>query len=270
MSSLSIPGTAGRWAIAAQSCIHDDGGQHWSPQASGVVCTLQLGLLHRRPYRLGGRRNGLALSARHVGRRPRHARRRPEPGSANRCSCRSLNKIRFVSDRQGWAIGCSSAMYPGGVFVTRDGGRSWQRRLRRVRRRDRPDDGRSLRRPQCDPWRPARATCHDQRGRLWERKARLQHGPTGSPCDADRSAELWLAGRRRRLDRLDRRPRRLVATAAGQTARMRRALRLHGAGRPRRQDAGSPDRPAPAFSARPTPAGRGTPRQRASPCLCGR
>ncbi len=37
----------------------------------------------------------------------------------------ALHKIRFVTDRQGWAIGCSSAMYPGGVFLTRDGGRSW-------------------------------------------------------------------------------------------------------------------------------------------------
>ena len=38
----------------------------------------------------------------------------------------ALHKIRFLTDRQGWAIGCSSAMYPCGVFLSRDGGRSWQ------------------------------------------------------------------------------------------------------------------------------------------------
>src|SRR5205807_944146 len=38
----------------------------------------------------------------------------------------AIHKVRFVSDRQGWAIGCSSSMYPSGVFLTRDAGRSWQ------------------------------------------------------------------------------------------------------------------------------------------------
>ncbi len=38
----------------------------------------------------------------------------------------ALRKIRFLTQRQGWAIGCPSAMFPVGVFLTRDAGRSWQ------------------------------------------------------------------------------------------------------------------------------------------------
>ena len=38
----------------------------------------------------------------------------------------ALRKIRFWTQRQGWAVGCPSAMFPGGAFTTRDGGRSWQ------------------------------------------------------------------------------------------------------------------------------------------------
>ena len=38
----------------------------------------------------------------------------------------ALRKIRFVTQRQGWVIGCPSAMFPGGAFITRDAGRSWQ------------------------------------------------------------------------------------------------------------------------------------------------
>jgi photosystem II stability/assembly factor-like uncharacterized protein len=37
----------------------------------------------------------------------------------------ALKKVKFFGARQGVAIGESSAMYPGGVFFTADGGRSW-------------------------------------------------------------------------------------------------------------------------------------------------
>jgi hypothetical protein len=38
----------------------------------------------------------------------------------------ALRKIRFLTERQGWAVGCPSAMFPGGTFLTRDAGQSWQ------------------------------------------------------------------------------------------------------------------------------------------------
>jgi photosystem II stability/assembly factor-like uncharacterized protein len=38
----------------------------------------------------------------------------------------AVRKIRFLSQRQGYAIACPSAMFPGGAFLSRDAGRSWQ------------------------------------------------------------------------------------------------------------------------------------------------
>ena len=54
------------WAVGDQGVIlhTDDGGQHWSPQVSGVTCTLQLRLFRRCSQRLGRRRHGVSLSAR--------------------------------------------------------------------------------------------------------------------------------------------------------------------------------------------------------------
>ncbi len=115
------------WAVGDHGTIlhTDDGGQHWSPQASGVVCTLNSVCFidARIGWAAGGMAwpflhdtSGVVLATRDGGRTWRR----------ELVLLPTLYKIRFVSDRQGWAIGCSSAMYPGGVFVTRDGGRSWQ------------------------------------------------------------------------------------------------------------------------------------------------
>ena len=38
----------------------------------------------------------------------------------------ALRRIGFFDAQHGWAIGCPSAMYPSGVFVTDDGGRNWR------------------------------------------------------------------------------------------------------------------------------------------------
>jgi photosystem II stability/assembly factor-like uncharacterized protein len=115
------------WAVGDHGTIlhTDDGGQRWSQQPSGVVCTLNSVCFvdARIGWAAGGMAwpflhdtSGVVLATRDGG---RTWLREPVLLPA-------LHKIRFVSDRQGWAIGCSSSMYPGGVFVTRDGGRSWQ------------------------------------------------------------------------------------------------------------------------------------------------
>ena len=112
------------WAVGDHGTIlhTDDGDQHWSPQASGVVCTLNSVCFidARIGWAAGGMAwpflhdtSGVVLATRDGGRTWRR----------ELVLLPTLYKIRFVSDRQGWAIGCSSAMYPGGVFVTRDGGR---------------------------------------------------------------------------------------------------------------------------------------------------
>ncbi len=115
------------WAVGDRGTIlyTADGGLHWSAQASGVNCTLRSVCFidARIGWAAGGMvwpflhdTSGVVLATRDGG-----LTWQREP-----VLLPSLNKIRFVSDRQGWAIGCSSAMYPCGVFVTRDGGRSWQ------------------------------------------------------------------------------------------------------------------------------------------------
>jgi len=115
------------WAVGDQGVIlhTDDGGQHWSPQISGVTCTLSSvcfvdahngwaagGMAY--PYLHDG--SGVVLCTRDGG---IHWQREPVLLPA-------LRKIRFLTPRQGWAVGCPSAMFPSGVFTTRDAGRSWQ------------------------------------------------------------------------------------------------------------------------------------------------
>ena len=115
------------WAVGDRGAIlhTDDGGQHWSPQPSGVVCTLNS--VYFADARTGWAAGGMAWPYLHdtsgvvLATRDGGLTWRREP-----VLLPALHKIRFLTDRQGWAIGCSSAMYPCGVFLTRDGGRSWQ------------------------------------------------------------------------------------------------------------------------------------------------
>jgi len=115
------------WAVGDHGVIlHTaDGGQHWLPQSSGVSCTLNSVCFvdARHGWAAGGMAwpflhdtSGVVLSTRDGGNTWQR-----EP-----VLLPSLHKIRFWTERQGWAIGCSSAMYPLGVFLTRDGGQSWQ------------------------------------------------------------------------------------------------------------------------------------------------
>ena len=115
------------WAVGDHGVIlhTDDGGRRWSPQASGVNCTLNSVSFvdARNGWAAGGMAypylhdsTGLVLTTRDGG---LNWLREPVLLPA-------LRKVRFFDERHGWAIGCPSAMFPGGVFITRDGGRSWQ------------------------------------------------------------------------------------------------------------------------------------------------
>ncbi len=90
----------------------DDGGQHWSPQASGVTCTLNSVCFvdARNGWAAGGMAypylhdsSGVVLITRDGG---LNWQREPVLLPA-------LHKIRFLTQRQGWAVGCPSAMFPG-------------------------------------------------------------------------------------------------------------------------------------------------------------
>jgi photosystem II stability/assembly factor-like uncharacterized protein len=115
------------WAVGDHGVIlhTKDGGLHWSPQESGVTCTLNSVCFvdARIGFAAGGMAwpflhdtSGVVLATRDGG---ATWQRVPVVLPA-------LHKIHFVTDRQGWAIGSTSAMYSGGVLLTRDAGRSWQ------------------------------------------------------------------------------------------------------------------------------------------------
>ena len=115
------------WAVGDHGVVlhTDDGGLHWSPQASGVACTLTSVCFvdARNGWAAGGMAypylhdsSGVVLSTRDGG---TNWQREPVLLPA-------LRKIHFFTERQGWAIACPSAMFPGGVFLSRDAGRSWQ------------------------------------------------------------------------------------------------------------------------------------------------
>ncbi len=115
------------WAVGDHGVVlhTDDGGQHWTPQVSGVTCTLNSVCFvdARYGWAAGGMAypylhdsTGVVLSTRDGG---LSWQREPVLLPA-------LRKIRFGTQRQGWAVGCPSAMFPGGAFTTRDAGRSWQ------------------------------------------------------------------------------------------------------------------------------------------------
>ena len=106
------------WAVGDYGVIlhTDDGGRHWSPQASGVKCTLNSVCFV--DARNGWAAGGMAWPYLHdtsgvvLGTCDGGLTWRREP-----VLLPALRKIRFVTDRQGWAIGGSSAMYPGGAFI---------------------------------------------------------------------------------------------------------------------------------------------------------
>lgn len=115
------------WAVGDRGAIWhtDDGGQSWRLQASGVGCRLEsvFFLDEKTGWAAGGfshpythTSTGVVLTTEDGGRR---WTRRP------RLLLPALKQIRFFDRRHGWTIGCSSAMFPSGVFFTGDGGRSW-------------------------------------------------------------------------------------------------------------------------------------------------
>ena len=115
------------WAAGDHGVIlhSDDGGQHWSPQVSGLTCALNSVCFvdARNGWATGGMAypylhdsSGVVLCTQDGG---MNWQREPVLLPA-------LRKVRFLTPRQGWAVGCPSAMFPGGVFTSRDAGRSWQ------------------------------------------------------------------------------------------------------------------------------------------------
>jgi photosystem II stability/assembly factor-like uncharacterized protein len=117
------------WAVGAQGVIWHtrDGGATWRRQASPSTATLRgAWFVDRRiGYAVGGTRepldastssHGVVLATRDGGDRWQQL-----PAAVP-----LLEKVQFFSAERGIAVGCGNAARPAGIFVTRDGGRSWR------------------------------------------------------------------------------------------------------------------------------------------------
>ena len=115
------------WAVGDRGVIRHtrDGGRTWSEQEAGVRCALyDVFFLDRsRGWIVGGavepftlRSSGVVLLTRDGGLNWQRAPSQSLP---------MLRHVRLADGRRGWAAGCTSAMYPSGVFRSEDGGLSW-------------------------------------------------------------------------------------------------------------------------------------------------
>ncbi len=116
------------WAVGDRGVVlrTEDGGRRWQPQNSGVDCTLSSVWFHNEqvgvaaggfshPYTHAG--SGVVLFTGDGGQTWTHNPNLQLP---------TLRRIGFFDGGHGWAIGCRSAMFVGGVFATDDGGQSWR------------------------------------------------------------------------------------------------------------------------------------------------
>ena len=115
------------WAVGDRGTIWhtDDGGGNWRLQRSGVTCRLESvcfidrqtgwaagGFSH--PYTQTS--TGVLLATRDGGQNWHYNPQLLLP---------ALRDLRFFDRKHGRAVGCPSAMFPSGGFMTDDGGRSW-------------------------------------------------------------------------------------------------------------------------------------------------
>ncbi|HEY2412370.1 MAG TPA: YCF48-related protein [Pirellulaceae bacterium] len=127
LTSVSFIDADRGWAVGDRGVIWhtSDGGRNWKLQNSGVTCRLEAVqfLDADNGVAVGGwtqaythETHGVALRTRDGGKTWQNTPDLTLPG---------LRHVRFFDARQGWAIGDGSALYPGGVFRSEDGGRTW-------------------------------------------------------------------------------------------------------------------------------------------------
>ncbi len=116
------------WAVGECGAIRhtDDGGQHWQSQTSGVTCRLATVCFLNE--KLGWAAGGFSLPYAHTSAgvvlTTRDGGRTWTKGA--RLLLPAVRRLRFFDARHGWAVACPSGMYPCGVFVSDDAGRTWR------------------------------------------------------------------------------------------------------------------------------------------------
>lgn len=127
LTDVDFPDPTHGWAVGDRGTIYatNDGGKHWRLQPARVECRLgSVQFLDADngwaaggdffPYTHTSR--GLLLRTRDGGRSWAEDKGLVLP---------ALKKIQFFNAKLGWAFGESSALFPAGVFVTDNGGRTW-------------------------------------------------------------------------------------------------------------------------------------------------
>ena len=116
------------WAVGECGAIRhtDDGGQHWQSQTSGVTCRLATVcfLNEKLGWAAGGFSHPYAHTSAGVVLTTRDGGRTWTKGA--RLLLPAVRRLRFFNARHGWAVACPSGMYPCGVFVSDDAGRTWR------------------------------------------------------------------------------------------------------------------------------------------------
>ena len=115
------------WAVGDRGTIWhtEDGGKHWHLQESNVACRLDsVDFIDRQTgWAAGGSSHPYTHTSSGVLLRTSDGGRHWSEGP--KLLLPALKRVRFFNPRRGWAIGGSSAMFPSGVFLSDDGGRSW-------------------------------------------------------------------------------------------------------------------------------------------------
>lgn len=127
LTDVDFPDATHGWAVGDRGAIYatNDGGKHWRLQSARVECRLgSVQFLDAdNGWAAGGEffpythtSRGLLLRTRDGGRSWAEDKGLVLP---------ALKKIQFFNAKLGWAFGESSALFPSGVFVTDNGGRTW-------------------------------------------------------------------------------------------------------------------------------------------------
>jgi photosystem II stability/assembly factor-like uncharacterized protein len=115
------------WAVGDCGAIWHtaDGGEHWEQQSSGVDCSLESVCFLDAEN--GWAAGGFTLPYTHISTGViLHTTDGGQHWSRlEKLLLPTIHSMKFIDSTHGWAIGAASALYPGAIFFTDNGGREW-------------------------------------------------------------------------------------------------------------------------------------------------